>query len=229
MISIGIDVSKETSTICMLRPYGEVVASPYEIAHTEPEVKALVRRILELEGGEVRVVMEATGGYHVPLLSSLKQAGLFVSVINPLAMKKYASSAIRKGKTDKLDSVRIANFGIDNWFKLSDYTAPDEIYGELRLLGRQYSHYITLKIASKLSLTNLLDQTMPGIKKLLTGSNHAETPTKDKLSDFIEEYWHYDNITKKSEANFVASYCRWAKKKGYHASESKAKKIHAMA
>ncbi|AVQ95901.1 hypothetical protein DRA42_06450 [Ethanoligenens harbinense] len=31
-----------------------------------------------------------------PLLTSLKQAGLFVSVINPLVMKKYASAALRK-------------------------------------------------------------------------------------------------------------------------------------
>lgn len=227
MISIGIDVSKEKSTVCILRPYGEVVASPYEIFHTESEVKALVNRVCSLEG-EVRVVMEATGGYHFPLLASLKQAGLFVSVINPLVMKKYASSALRKGKTDKLDSVRIANFGIDNWFKLTDYSAPEETYAQLRLLGRQYSHYITMKIESKLSLTDLLDRTMPGIKKLLC-SKQSEAPTKDKLSDFVEEYWHYDNITKKSESRFIIDYCRWAKKKGYHANETKAKKIYAVA
>ena len=35
MISIGIDVSKEKSMVCMLRPYGKVVASPYEAMHTE--------------------------------------------------------------------------------------------------------------------------------------------------------------------------------------------------
>lgn len=227
MISVGIDVSKEKSTVCILRPYGEVVVSPYEIAHTEPEVKALADRVCSLEG-EVRVILEATGGYHLPLLASLKQAGLFVSVINPLVMKKYASAALRKGKTDKLDSVRIANFGIDNWFKLADYSAPEEIYSQLRILGRQYIHYITIKIESKLALTDLLDRTMPDIKKLLSGKR-SEEPTKDKLSDFIEEYWHYDNITKKSEARFTGDYCRWAKKKGYHANETKAKKIYAMA
>lgn len=227
MISVGIDVSKEKSTICILRPYGEVVASPYEVAHTVSEVKALAERICALED-EVRVVMEATGGYHLPLLAGLKQAGLFVSVINPLVMKKYASTALRKGKTDKLDSVRIANFGIDNWFKLSDYSAPEEIYAQLRILGRQYSHYVAMKIESKLTLADLLDRTMPGIKNLLSGKR-SEAPTKDKLSDFVEEYWHYDNITKKSEARFVSDYCRWAKKKGYHANEAKAKKIYALA
>ncbi len=172
--------------------------------------------------------MEATGAYHLPLLSSFKEAELFVSVINPLAMKKYASTAIRKGKTDKMDAVRIANYGINHWFKLVDYTVPDEVYAQLRLLGRQYAHYITIRIESKLALTDLLDRTMPGIKSLLSGKR-SEEPTKDKLSDFVAEYWHFDNITKKSEAQFIRNYCTWAKKKGYHASESKAKAIYALA
>jgi transposase len=227
MISVGIDVSKGKSMVCILKPYGEVVASPYEVMHGEQEVGKLTTRIKSLEG-EVRVVVEATGAYHLPLLTSLKQAGIFVSIINPLVMKKYASAALRKGKTDKLDSVRIANYGIDNWFRLTDYSAPEEIYEELRMLGRQYAHYISIKIESKLVLTNLLDRTMPGIKKLLSG-RCSEEPTKDKLSDFVEEYWHYENITKKSESYFVNDYCRWAKKKGYHASETKAKAIYAMA
>lgn len=96
MTSVGIDVSKSKSTVCILRPYGEVIASPYEIQHTGPEIQELVSRIREMEG-EVRIVMEATGAYHLPLLSSFKDAGFFVSVINPLAMKRYASVAIRKG------------------------------------------------------------------------------------------------------------------------------------
>ena len=94
MTSVGIDVSKDKSTVCILRPYGEVVASPYEILHTESEISTLVSRIQSIDG-EVRIVMEATGAYHLPLLSCLKQAGLFVSVINPLVMKKYVSTALR--------------------------------------------------------------------------------------------------------------------------------------
>lgn len=227
MTSVGIDVSKGKSTVCILKPYGEVIVSPYEVQHTEPDLRVLISHIKSIEG-EVRIVMEATGAYHLPLLSGFKDAGFFVSVINPLAMKRYASTAIRKGKTDKMDAVRIANYGIDNWFKLVDYTLPDEVYAQLRLLGRQYTHYITIRIESKLALTDLLDRTMPGIKSLLSGKR-SEEPTKDKLSDFVAEYWHFDNITKKSESQFIRSYCTWAKKKGYHASESKAKSIYALA
>ena len=227
MISVGIDVSKEKSMVCILKPYGEVVQSPFEIMHTEESVTKLANKILDLEG-EVKVVLEATGAYHLPLLSIFLDKEIFVSIINPLVMKKYASTAIRKGKTDKIDSIRIANYGIDNWFHLTKQEANEERYEELKFLGRQYSHYIKIKIDSMLALTSILDRTMPGIKKLLSGKR-SDNPTKDKLSDFVEHYWHYDNITKLTESKFVESYQKWAKKKGYHASESKARKIYTMA
>lgn len=139
MISVGIDVSKEKSTVCILKPYGEIVRSPYEITHTESQMSELVSMIKCLDD-EVRVVMEATGSYHLPVLSFLKEYGIFVAVINPLVMKKYASIILRKGKTDKMDSIKIANYGLDNWFHLINYKSSDEVYVQLRLLGRQYAN-----------------------------------------------------------------------------------------
>lgn len=226
MISVGIDVSKEKSTVCILKPYGEVVRTPYEVTHTETQLAELVSLIQHLDG-EVRVVMEATGNYHLALLSFLKEHGIFVSVINPLVMKKYASITLRKGKTDKQDSIKIANYGLDNWFHLSDYEVREEVYMQLRILGRQYAYYIKLRIESKLSMANMLDYTMPGIKTML--QNQSKTPEKDKLNDFVEEYWHYDNITNKSEKQFINSYNSWANKKGYRQSDAKAIKIYALA
>jgi hypothetical protein len=227
MISVGIDVSKEKSMVCILKPYGEIVMSPMEIMHTEEAVTKLADKILALND-EVKVVLEATGAYHLTFLSIFSEKKISVSIINPLVMKKYASTSIRKGKTDKIDSIRIANYGLDNWFHLIRYEATDEVYEELKFLGRQYSHYIRIKIDSKLSLNSILDRTMPGIKKLLSGKR-SDNPTKDKLCDFVEHYWHYDNITKLNEVQFIKSYQEWAKKKKYHASESKARKNYAMA
>ncbi len=226
MISVGIDISKGKSMICILKPYGEVVRKPFEISHTEKDLLELTSMIKGLDG-EVRVIMEATGNYHLPVLSFLKEQEVFVSVINPLVMKKYVSTVLRKGKTDKLDSIKIANYGIDHWFHLENQEMREDTYVELRLLGRQYAHYIKMRIESKQALTNMLDYTMPGIKTLLV--SRSDKPEKDKLCDFVEKYWHYDNITNKSEKQFVNSYKEWAKKKGYHQSESKAITIYALA
>lgn len=226
MISVGIDVSKEKSTICILKPYGEILSSPFDILHIEKELSELVTMLKRFDE-EVRVVMEATGAYHLPVLSYLKERELFVSVINPFIMKEYRCRGLRRGKTDRLDAKSIANYGIDNWYHLDNYEFAASTYQELKLLGRQYAHYMKMRIESVHVLTNMLDYTMPGIKSLLKGWH--ESSGKDKLSDFVEDYWHYDNILNKSEKQFVNSYLKWAEKKGYHQSEAKALKIYAMA
>ena len=227
MICVGIDVAKEKSMVCILKPYGEVLVHPYELTHTEADVQTLIEKILSFNE-EVKVVMEATGAYHLPLLSSLKQHNLFVAVINPLVMKRYAACSIRKGKTDRLDSVKIANYGLDNWFNLKDYKPSDEVYEELKYLGRQYYHYSRTAVEEMLALTNLLDRTMPGIKKIVKSKQQAH-PTRDKLLDFVETFWHFDVITAQSEAEFTESYNAWAEKNKYRKNSEQAAKIYAAA
>ena len=226
MISVGIDVSKEKSTVCVLKPYGEVVMMPRDVQHTESELAKLVSELQKLQE-EVRIVMEATGAYHLPVLSYMKENGFFVALINPLEMKRYRCQGIRNAKTDKIDSRIIANYGIDFWYHLTDFKPSEQYYAELRLLGRQYRQYMKFRVENVLALANMLDQTMPGIKTLLGDWN--KYTGKDKLSDFAYEYWHFDNITKKTEKQFVESFTKWAKKKGYRQNESKAKQIYALA
>lgn len=208
-----------------MKPYGEIVKSPYEIQHSQEDLASLVSLICSFNE-ETRVVCEATGAYHLPVLNYLKNNKIFVSVINPLLMKKYSALTIRKGKTDKIDSIKISSYGIDNWFNLKDYKASDSLYSELDMLSRQYNQYVSMKVKCKINLTNLLDKTMPGITNLLR--NH-DFVGKYKLNSFIKKYWHYDNITKKSENQFLKSYSQWARKEGFQVSESKAKKIYNVA
>ena len=226
MISVGIDVSKDKSTVCMLRPYGEVVEAPYNIDHTEQALNTLIERIKSFDE-DVKVVLEATGGYHQVVVAKLLTSNIFTVVVNPYIMKKYCAATLRKAKTDKIDSIRIANYGIDHWFSMTAYCPPDEIYKELKLLGRQYEQYVRLKVGCKIQLTNLLDGVMPGIKSILQGTVPAYS-TKDKLCDFVEKYWHYDNIKKMSEKQFLSDYEKWTKRKGYRYNESQAIAIYQL-
>lgn len=226
MISVGIDVSKGKSTVCFIRPYGEVLISPYDVQHCENDLKRLVEQI-HMFNDEVRVVMESTGAYHFPVLQFLKQHGIFVSVINAYLMKKYAMIAIRKGKTDSLDSIKIANYGIDYWYKLADFKPSTEVYQELRDLNKQYLNYLSMRVKAKQTMTNLIDRTMPGIKTVLW--NRSDVPDKDKLCDFVRDYWHYDNIIGMTLQQFVEVYNAWAKEKGYRASDKKAMTIYTLA
>lgn len=57
MNCVGIDVSKGKSTIAVMRPFGEVVVSPFEVCHTASELSELARLLKSLDG-ETRVVSE---------------------------------------------------------------------------------------------------------------------------------------------------------------------------
>ena len=198
MISVGIDVSKGKSMVCILKPYGEVVCSPFEVMHTEQELNAL-GELLKRLNGEIRVVMEATGIYHLPILTYLHEKGFFVSVINPYAMKKYVKdNGVRGAKTDKLDSITIANYGIEKWYKLQEYKSDEDVYAELKILGRRYRHYIELHIAALQELTHILDYTMPGIKKMLKNWNEANN------KDRIYGYYLFDIVVSQTSFKTAA-------------------------
>jgi len=227
MISVGIDVSKEKSTVCILKPYGELVSRPFEVKHLETELDSLDSFLRRLDG-EIRIVMEATGVYHLPILTYFHEKGYFVSVINPFVMKKYAKdNNFRGAKTDRLDSVTIANYGIDKWFRLQKYKGDAETYAELKLLGRRYRYYMELHVKALQELTHILDYTMPGIKRMF--NSWTESNGKDKLSDFVEKFWHFDLITSMSKESFIEEYQIWAKEKKYHQSQSKAEAVYELA
>ncbi|WP_234407919.1 IS110 family RNA-guided transposase [Anaerosinus massiliensis] len=223
---MGIDVSKGKSTVCILKPYGEIIQRPFEIMHTVEELTSLVKTIKNFNE-ETRVVLEATGYYHLPVLAFMKENGIFVSVVNPLVMKKYINVSLRKAKTDKIDAGKIANFGIDHWFDLTNYRPDEKIYDELKILGRQYIQFMGMYVKTKSTLTCMLDRTMPGIKDLLKSS--SDDFSRNKIGDFAFRFWHYDIITNKGEKQFVDTYVKWANKKGYQANEKKAHQIYALA
>jgi transposase len=99
--------------VAVMRPLGEVVVKPYEVSHAVSELGRLADRLKSLNG-EVRVVMDATSRYYEPVAQTLHEAGLFVSVVNPILIHEYGNNSIRKVKTDKADARKIAKYGLDN-------------------------------------------------------------------------------------------------------------------
>jgi len=229
MISIGIDVSKLKSTFCILNEYGEVLQAPYEISHTEKDLKELSERIKGYGGkSDVRVIMEATGAYSRPVLYYLLDEDIFVSEINPLAMKKYRADINFRGvKNDSIDAMAIASYGIDKWHRLKEYERADEEYAAMKALSRQYLSYMKSHVALAQNLDHLIDQVMPGIKKEFNG--YDPVTGKDRLTDFLEEFRHYDCITSLGPKKFEERFNKWAQKKGYRPRQNKPGKIYSLA
>jgi transposase len=59
------------------------------------------------------IVVEATGGYEVPLLAALAEAGLPVVRINPRQLRSFATAVGELAKTDTIDARLIARFAHD--------------------------------------------------------------------------------------------------------------------
>ena len=112
MNAAGIDVSSRKSTVAVLRPFGEVVHLPFDIAHSTEERASLAEQLNALDGET------HTGRYYEPVAKALHEAGLYVSAVNPLLIKEYGANSLRRVKTDKADAVKIARYALDNWTDL---------------------------------------------------------------------------------------------------------------
>ena len=227
MNAVGIDVSKGKSTVAIMRPFGEVVAEPFEVSHTDAELRKLAC-FLENLPGETRIVMEYTGIYWQPIAKVLHDAGLFVSAVNALLIYKYGNNSIRKGKTDKLDAVKIANYCLDRWTDLERYAPADQIRQTLKICRRQYDQYIRLKVNLKNNLSALLDGTFPGLNTLFK-SAPRDTDGHEKWVDFAGKFWHCQCVCGNSEKVFANQYRKWCAKAGYRFSAEKAAAIYAHA
>ena len=165
MNAAGIDVSKGKSMVSVMRPFGEVVAKPFTVRHTGSELKELADYLKSLDG-ETRVVMEHTGRYYELVAQYLHDAGLYVSAVNPKLIKDYGNNSLRKVKTDKADSRKIAKYALGNWVELRQYAPMDTIRYQLKILNRQCNLHTKSKTMLKNNLIALLDQTYPGVNNL---------------------------------------------------------------
>ena len=107
--------------------------------------------------------MEHTGRYYEPLARELSLAGLFVTAVNPKLIKDFGAHSLRKVKSDKADSVKIARYTLDSWTELKQYSLMDELRNQLKTMNRQFGFYMKHKTAMKNNLIGILDQTYPGV------------------------------------------------------------------
>jgi transposase len=84
-----------------------MLIKPHNVPHTAAALSELADS-LERLGGEVRVVLEHTGKYWLPIANVLREAGLFVSSVNPKLIKDSQTGSLTgkrsKRKTSLLSS-----------------------------------------------------------------------------------------------------------------------------
>ena len=209
MLAVGIDISKSKSAAAILNQDGSVHTKPFVFHHDQPEMNALIKYIKE-QNQPVTILMENTGHYHYPVLKAFEEAELPVCLVNAYQMKKYGDMELRKAKTDKKDALRIARYALEKGYTLVPHTSMDQKYEDLRFLARQYDQRMGTLTTNKVFLINLLDETMPGITKLL--SLTTRDPETSLTMLFIKRFKSYDRIKKIGKTRFLDSYEKLARK-----------------
>lgn len=100
---VGIDVSKATLDVA-LRPSDKT----WQVSNDDAGISELVTRLKEHK--IQLIVVEATGGWELAVVSALVEAGLPVAVVNPRQVRDFAKSLGRLAKTDRLDAQILAHF-----------------------------------------------------------------------------------------------------------------------
>lgn len=225
--AVGIDVSKGKSVVAVRRPGGEVILPPTQVNHTAEELAHLVEHLREI-GGNIRIVMEHTGMYWRPIAHALKEAGFFVSVVNAILVHNFSDNSLRKVKTDKADALKIANYCLTFWADLRYFSDEDETRQMLKMQCRLYERTQKTSVELRNGLISLLDQTFPGINKVLP-SPYCSKRGHYKWVDFVKTFWHKECVKKHSLNAFSNSYQRWCKKERYRFREAEAEKIYGAA
>lgn len=122
---VGVDVSARWLDVAL--PSGDVirVANPGGIP-------ALLDR---LPAGAI-VGIEATSTYYRPVAYALHTRGFGVYVLNPLSVKRFAGSLLRRAKTDRADARLIARFVAERHSDLMPYEPTEEALVLVGLLVR---------------------------------------------------------------------------------------------
>jgi len=221
---VGIDVSKGKSTVAILSVEGEIIEEPFEIMHDINGLTLLEEKMKELPKEDLKIVMEETGTYHLPILGYLLDKGYFVTAKNALEIKKYLDRGLRKAKTDRKDAYKLAEYTCDNWYKLIKVRENDEIYDNLRFLSRQYLSTIAVQVKQKVNFSNLCDLLFPGYYQLLDDNIFILG------LEIFKKYYHPEVVKGKKETQFVKEVDKIAKKLGHKgAGISLANKIYTLA
>ena len=160
---LGIDISKDSFDFYYMDETEKVLYKDhYQMDMTD--FTRLSDYLSSFSKDEILIVMEATGIYHLNLLSFFLEQGLNVSVVNPLFIHAFTKSmTIRKTKTDSKDAHIISIFAKRNYSSLklsksSDLETIKPIVREKDKLTSQIS-------AIKTDMKSIVNQLFPEMLK----------------------------------------------------------------
>lgn len=139
-VFVGIDVAQATLEVAV-RPIGET----WQVVNEEMAIGELVGRLRRLNPS--LIVLEATGGIHVPVVAALAAAKLPVVAVNPRQARDFAKATGRLAKTDRLDAQVLAHFA--EAVRPEVRPLPDAATQELAMLMARRRQLTQMRVAEQ--------------------------------------------------------------------------------
>ena len=158
-IILGCDISKDKIDIAVIEKKTNKLLSEKTYSNSIKGHKNIINHYSSIRGN-LHIVMEATGNYHIKFVDILEENKIKFSIVNPLTIKRFAQMKMIRLKTDKVDAKTIARYGIEQ--NPTAYKPITEPQKEIKSLRTVLSNLIKQRTMTK----NLLHS-----QKLLSTSN----------------------------------------------------------
>ncbi len=128
---IGIDISKSTFDVAIIENGG---TSSYVFENSKKGTNAFIKllRNQKIDLKDTLICMEHTGVYGMAVISKLIEKNANLVVEMPIKITK--SIGMQRGKNDRVDAVRIAQYALKNVDELEPYVPMPEILDKIKVL-----------------------------------------------------------------------------------------------
>ncbi len=165
MITVGIDIGKEKHAVAAVTPTGEILMQPRFFDQNTEGFAALLAQLKKLgKVADIRIGMEATGNYWIPLRHALAEKDYRVESVNPLITSAEIAKDVRGRKTDKADALAIAQALLRN--RHNPAPAEDSAVDALKSLTRHRTFLVRQRSNAKRCVHATLDVTFPEAGKV---------------------------------------------------------------
>jgi len=224
---IGIDISKYKHDFCIISNTGEIIVGNSSFENNKKGFQCFLDQLKPYNKSDIRIAFEATGHYSLNLELYLIDQDYSFMKMNPLVIHQFLKArSLRRTKTDKADSLTIANYLMSVPYKPNSNLLYN-IY-TLKSLCRSREQLIKERSKFEVLLTNELDKSFPELKSFFNNT------ISNTLLYILEKYnntYHislmkdYESLRKLSRGKF--SYVKFAQLKqlaknsiGYHDNNS---------
>jgi transposase len=176
---IGIDIAK---TQLDLAVHG--AGAPWQVAYDSAGLKQVVTQLRTL--APTLIVVEATGGLEIRLVSALVATSLPVAVVNPRQVRAFAHAAGILAKTDRLDAQVLAQFAAA--MQPTPRPQPDAATQQLSAVLARRQQVVDMLTAEKNRLSQQLESALrKRLRAHITWLAKELERTEQELTQLIQQ------------------------------------------